>query len=94
MKLVLAFAFLAIIAITSVLALGKQQDFNISTVAICEQGIGSTYCHDEILVACGDESYFLQKGDNEVSCGSMVLSVPQITSAAVFEGEWADPRAK
>ena len=67
-------------------------EFKTSTVAICEYNEDSVYCHDELLVNCGDEEYILPKSSNQINCNGIELGVPSITAFAVFDNDWEDPR--
>ena len=68
-------------------------NFKTMTVAICEKNSADTVrCHDEIKVVCGNEEYLLPKTVDHVSCGSLKLDVPPITSFEVFDNNWEDPR--
>lgn len=67
-------------------------NFKTSTVAICEYNEDSVYCHDELLVNCGDEEYILPKDEETVNCDGIALQVPPITAFAVFDEDWQDPR--
>ena len=68
-------------------------EFKTSTVAICEYNEDSVYCHDELLVNCGDEEYILPKSSNKINCNCIELGVPSITAFAVFDKDWKDPRS-
>jgi len=67
-------------------------EFKTETVAICEDNGDSVYCHDELMVICGDEKYVLPKEADTVNCGDVTLQVPYITAFAVFDKDWKDPR--
>lgn len=67
--------------------------FKTMTVAVCEKNeSGSIYCHDEIKVVCGNESYILPKAAGKATCGELKVNTPPITAFAVFEKDWKDPR--
>lgn len=93
MKTILALLVIAVVLVA--LALGTSGEAELSftthTVAFCEDG-EYTYCHDEIVVECGDSEYVLPKGMTEISCDGMEFSVPVITAASVFDKSWTDPR--
>jgi len=67
-------------------------DFTTRTVAICEDRGDSIYCHDELIVNCGDEEYVVPKTTESVKCGEIEFKTPSITAAAVFDQDWEDPR--
>ena len=68
-------------------------NFKTMTVAICEKNsTGAINCHDEIKVVCGNEEYILPRTARQISCGSMKMDVPSITSFEVFDKGWEDPR--
>ena len=68
--------------------------FKTMTVAVCEKTESElVYCHDEVKVVCGNESYILPKEAGEATCGELKVNTPPITAFAVFEKDWKDPRA-
>ncbi|MFH1181794.1 MAG: hypothetical protein V1702_02455 [Candidatus Woesearchaeota archaeon] len=93
-------ATVALIAVVSAIAINAdieinasaQPDFSTATVAVCEESSSSVYCHDEVKVVCGDESYILPRTESQASCGSLKMDVPKITGAASFTKDWKDPR--
>jgi len=70
----------------------KALNFNVKTVAICEDKDGTIYCHDEVIVNCEDEEYIVPKSTKSIKCGDLELETPLITAFAVFESDWDDPR--
>ena len=66
--------------------------FKTETVAVCEYGEDSVYCHDELQVICGEDTYIAPKDAESVNCGDIEIQVPSITAFAVFDKDWKDPR--
>ncbi len=67
-------------------------NFKTKTVAICDYYESYVYCHDELMVNCGDEEYVLPKTEEIARCGGIELKVPRVTASAVFDKDWKDPR--
>ena len=68
-------------------------NFRTMTVAVCDKtSAGTIRCHDEVKVVCGDEEYLLPKASGEATCGDLKVDVPSITTFAVFDKDWKDPR--
>ncbi len=87
-----AFLVLAMAAPAMDVPLDSQPAFSTKTVAVCEYGEESVYCHDELVVRCGEDEYVLPKTEEAVSCGDVSIQVPKITAFAVFDEGWKDPR--
>lgn len=67
-------------------------NFKTKTVALCEYYEDYVYCHDELIVNCGDEEYVLPKTEEIARCGDIKLQVTPVTAFAVFDKDWKDPR--
>lgn len=67
--------------------------FKTKTIAVCESAEQSIYCHDELLVICGDEEYTVPKNVSQINCSGITMKVPSITGFAVFNKYWKDPRS-
>ncbi|MBU0580943.1 MAG: hypothetical protein KKA19_07175 [Candidatus Margulisbacteria bacterium] len=89
--LILAVALIILVSSFAINA-DAQPGFSTATVAVCEEISSSIYCHDEIKVICGDESYILPRTESQASCGSLKMDVLIITGAAFFTKDWKDPR--
>ena len=95
-----SFMFLSAGSITAFAVEDKQPatddgplSFKTMTVAVCEKTESeSIYCHDEIKVVCGNESYILPKESGKATCGELKVNTAPITAFAVFEKDWKDPR--
>jgi hypothetical protein len=94
--LVVVLAAAALLAAVSSIAAraDAQPDFSTATVAVCDSRFGSVYCHDEIKVVCGNQSYILPRTESQASCGRLKIDLPEITGAATFTKDWKDPRVE
>lgn len=90
-------------SITAFVVGAKQPDmdagpvsFKTMTVAVCAKNesdeLGLVYCHDRVKVVCGNESYILPKEVGKATYGELKVNIPPITTFAVFEKSWKDPR--